>query len=148
MRKYYIILAVVAIVAASSIASAAFFWRTGQSTQNSAHVYHVGDQIPNTYFTFDGFTYMYPPISHPLPGTTPNPTTSPTQELCVVFKLNAAGEAANQASGTHISYPSQDVITMNPNGNTKTDLGDKLDNQFYTIVAYNLADQTISMVYG
>ncbi len=61
--------------------------------------------------------------------------------LCAVFKLNAAGEAANKSPGVHISYPTQDVIYLNTNGNTTTDLG-------YTIVAHNTNDQTISMVYG
>jgi hypothetical protein len=68
--------------------------------------------------------------------------------LYVVFKLNAAGESANQSPGVHISYPAQDVIYLNPNGNTTTDLGDRLDNQFYTIVAYNVDAQTVTMVYG
>jgi hypothetical protein len=145
MKKiFYVILAIVA----SSIVTATFLWSNGQPTQQSAPVYHKGDQIPNTVFTFDGFTYNYPPIGHPPMGSSPLPKPSPTLMLCAVFKLNAAGEAANQAPGTHIAYPTQDVISLNPNGNTTTDLGSGLDNQFYTIVAYNENAQTISMVYG
>jgi hypothetical protein len=139
MKKYYVILA---IAASLSILTPAVFLSVGP------HIYHNGEQIPGTMFTFDGFTYQYPPVSHPMPGESPTPTSSPALELCAVFKLNVAGESANQAPGTHISYPTSDIVYLNPNGNTKTDLGDKVDNQFYTIVSYNLADQTISMVYG
>ena len=145
MKKYYLILAIVAL---SIIITATFLWSNGQPNQQSGHVYHKGNQIPNTVFTFDGFTYMSPPVGTPPIGSSPLPTSSPTPVLYVVFKLNAAGESANQSPGVHISYPAQDVIYLNPNGNTTTDLGDRLDNQFYTIVAYNVDAQTVTMVYG
>ncbi len=145
MKKYYVILAIVAL---SIIVTAAFLWINEQPTPTSAHVYHKGDQIPNTVFTFDGFTYQYPPLGTPPMGSSPLPTSSPTLMLCVVFKLNAAGASANKSPSTHISYPTQDVIYLNPNGNTTTDLGDSLDNQFYSIVAHNVNAETISMVYG
>ena len=146
MKKLFYVL--LAIVASSIIITATFLWSNEQPTPQSAPVYHKGDQIPNTVFTFDGFTYNYPPIGTPPMGSSPLPTSSPTLILCAVFKLNAAGESANQSPGIHISYPTQDVIYLHPNGNTTTDLGNGLDNQFYTIVAYNVNAQTISMVYG
>jgi len=142
MKKYYVKLAIVASSIIVILIAATLLWSNEQSTQQSTHVYHKGDQIPSTFFTFDGFTYQYPPHDTPPMGSTPLPTSSPTLMLCVVFKLNAAGEAANKAPGTHISYPSADIITMNPNGNTTI----SLNNQDYTIVAYNDHAQTISMV--
>ena len=145
MKKYYII--ILAFAALLSILTAVFFLSYEQPEQ-PIHVYHKGDQIPNTVFAFDGFTYRYPPVGTPPMGSFPLPTSSLTLVLCVVFKLNAAGVSANQSPGIHIVYPTQDVIYLNPNGNTTTDLGDSLDNQFYTIVSYNLLRQTISMVYG
>jgi hypothetical protein len=145
MKKYYVILA---IVASSIIITATFLWSNEQPTLQSAPVYHKGDQIPNTVFTFDGFTQNYTPVGIPPMGSFPLPTSSTTLMLCAVFKLNAAGESVNQSPGIHISYPAQDVISLNPIGNTTTDLGDRLDNQFYTIVAYNVDAQTVSMVYG
>jgi len=151
MKKYYVILAIVivAIVSSSIIAVAAFLWNDEQpKVQQATHVYHKGDQIPDTVFTFDGFTNQYPPVGTPPMGSSPLPTSSPTLMLCVVFKLNAAGQSANQSPGTHISYPTQEVMFLNRNGNTTTDLGDSLDNQFYTIVAYNVNAQTVTMVYG
>jgi hypothetical protein len=149
MKKYQVILGTIAIVAALTILLVAFFWGGEQPTQQLGHVYHVGNQIPNTYFTFGGFKYQYPPIGHPQLGSTPEPTTSPTMVLCAVFNLNAAGEAANKAPDTHHSvYPSAEIMTLNPKGNTTTDLGSNLEGQFYTIVAYNEKDQTITMVYG
>ena len=144
MKKSYV---AIAVVVSLIIITVAVFWSYEQP-KSPINVYHKGDQIPNTVFTFDGFTYMYPPVGTPPMGSSPLPMPSPTLRLCVVFKLNAAGESANQSPGTHISYPTQDVIYLNPNGNTTTDLGDRLDNQFYTIVAYNVDAQTVSMVYG
>jgi hypothetical protein len=141
MKEYYAKLAIVASSIVVILVAATFLWRNEQSTPQSTYVYHKGDQIPNTVFTFDGFTHMYPPHDTPPLGSSPPPASSPTLMLCVVFKLNAAGEAANQSPGTHISYPTQDVIYLNSKGNTTTDLG-------YTIVAYNLGAQTISMVPG
>jgi hypothetical protein len=149
MKKYYVILAIVivAIVSSSIIAVSAFLWNDEQPVQQAMHVYHKGDQVPDTVFTFDGFTNQYPPVGTPPMGSSPLPTCSPTLMLCVVFKLNDAGASANQSPGIHISYPTQEVISVNRNGNTTTDLGDKLDNQFYTIVAYNVNAQTVTMIY-
>lgn len=142
--KYYVKLAIVASSIIVILVAATLLWSNEQSTQQSTHVYHKGDQIPNTVFTFDGFTYQYPPHGLPPMGSTPQPTPAPTLMLCANFKLNAAGELANQAPGTHISYPSEDVISMNLNGNTTI----SLNNQPYTIVAYNEHAQTISIVPG
>jgi hypothetical protein len=144
MKKYYFLLVVV--IALLLIIIAAFLWSNQQLSPQSGHVYHKGDQIPNTVFTFDGFTYRSPPVFTPPYGSSP-PPYDPTPLLCVVFKLNSAGVSANQASGIHISYPTEDVISLSTKGNTTTDLGDSLDNQFYTIVAYNEVAQTITMVY-
>jgi hypothetical protein len=144
MKKSYVI---IAVVVSLIIITAAVFWSYEQPNSPN-NVYHKGDQIPNTVFTFDGFTYRYPPVGTPPMGSSPLPTPSPTIMLCVVFKLNAAGETVNQSPGIHISYPTQDVIYLNPDGNTTTGLGDSLDNQFYTIVAYNVNAQTVTMVYG
>jgi hypothetical protein len=138
MKKYYVILVVV--IALSLITTAAFWWSNEQSAQQLVHIYHKGDQIPDTVYTFDGFTYM-PPTSHTPPyGSSPMPTNSSGPSLAVVFKLNAEGESDNQSPGIHVSYPAQIVMNLNLAGNTTTDLG-------YTIVAYNEAAQTISMVH-
>jgi len=144
MKKSYV---AITVIVSLIIITAAVFWGYEQP-KSANNVYHKGDQIPNTVFTFDGFTYRYPPVGTPPMGSSPLPTLSHAPMLCVVFKLNAAGESANKSPGIHISYPTQDVISLNTKGNTTTDLGDNLDNQFYTIVAYNVDAQTISMVYG
>ena len=138
MKKYYAIL-IVAIALSLSI-TMAFLWSNEQSGPQSVHIYHKGDQIPDTVFTFDGFIYMPPPVHTPLYGSSPMPTSNSNLVLNVVFKLNTDGESANESPGIHVSYPSQSVMYLNPYGNTTTDLG-------YTILAYNEAAQTISMVY-
>ncbi len=144
MKKSYV---AIPVVVSLIIITAAVFWSYEQP-KSPINVYHKGDQIPNTVFTFDGFKCMYPPVGTPPLVSSPLPIPSPTLMLCVVFKLNSAGESANQSPGIHISYPTQDVLFLNLIGNTTTDLGDSLDNQFYTVVAYNVDAQTVTMVYG
>ena len=94
MKKSYVAIAIVVLLI---IIATAVFWSYEQP-KSSIAVYHKGDQIPNTVFTFDGFTYQYPPVGTPPMGSSPLPSS--TLILCVVFKLNAAGESANQSPGT------------------------------------------------
>ena len=138
MKKYYTILIVA--IALLLIATVAFLFNDKQPAQQLVHIYHKGDQIPNTVYAFDGFTYMPPPVHTPPYGSSAMPTSSSNLVLYVVFKLNADGLADNQSPGIHVSYPAQIVMNLNLVGNTTTDLG-------YTIVAYNEAAQTVSMVY-
>jgi len=157
MKKYYIILAI--IIASSIVVTASFLWINQQPTPASSHeqsttlshVYHIGDQIPNTYYTFGGFI-SGPDVEGGI-GFSPQPTPPFPIVLSAIFKLNAAGESFNQSPGLHIVYGQEDDFMLNPSGNTTTLSGfPDLDNsdliQFYTIVAYNVHAQTITMVYG
>ena len=153
MKKYYVILA---IVASLIVVTATFLWVNEQPAPTSsneptlAHVYHKGDQIPNTLYIFDGFI-SGPDVEGGI-GFSPQPTSSPTIVLSVVFKLNAAGEYANHLPGTHFVFGQEEIFQLNPTGNSTasglTYYGNTEGNPFYTIVAYNVKVETITMVYG
>jgi hypothetical protein len=138
MKKSYIAMAIVVLLITITTA---FFWSYEQP-KSPINVYYKGEKVGNTGFYFDGFTYIEPPLDTPPMGASPLPTSTSHLALCVVFKptttIGAGGE----------SEPTEFEIELNLNGNTNTQLGNRLDNEFYTIVSYNIADQTISMIYG
>jgi len=99
MKKCYIILA---IIAASIVITATFLWINQQSTPTSVHVYHIGDQIPNTFYTFDGFI-SGPDIVAGM-GVSPQPTPPFPIVWSAIFKLNASGESYDQSPGLHLVF--------------------------------------------
>ena len=107
----------------------------------SVTLYSKGEKVGDSGFYFDGFTYLEAPRPTPPINQTPPPFT-PHLVLTAVFK------PTSKFGPGGISEPTEFDIGLNLNGNTTTLLGDQLDNEFYTIISYNLAQQTILMAYG
>jgi hypothetical protein len=132
------ILELVVLLASLSILTVVVLWSSAQPVQ----VYHQGEALAHTTVYFDGFEYRNMPNETPPLGVSSMPTMTNQQVLCAVFKPTSSVGSGSQ------STPSANYIQLNLEGNTTTTLGSSVESQYYTIIAYDLEDKSITVVYG